>query len=520
VGYGLGIDVGTTFTAAAFSRSGRIEIVPLANYGGAVPSVIFVDGDEILFGIAAEHRGASQPLGFAREFKRRLADPTPLMLSGSPFDAYRLTALMAKWVVDTATAHVGAAPAQIVMTHPAHWTEHQLGALQNALIGVGQDHTALISEPVAAALDVETAVDVPPGSTLLIYDLGGHTLSVALLRQDGDTFTHAIHPAGIDHLGGVDFDEAVFEFVWARVSPEVVAGSRHNPELANAIAQVRRRCVDAKESLSWDFQSEVTVVLPGYTATVSVTRPQFEEMIRPMIDKTIDVVEKTLDRSHIEPSALGLVLLMGGSSRIPLISNMISDRLGVPTYHADPKLTVARGAARWAAMLAGRQSVPEPTPFRAFISYRRDDSEDVTGRIRDRLKDRFGSPAVFMDIDSIPPGVDFRKDIAAAIEVCDVVLVVIGQKWLETSTHNKPRIHDEGDVVRQEIRSALARDIPTIPVLVQRAALPSATDLPDDIKNLAFRTGLPVRPGADFDNDIARLVGALDDIARAIGKDT
>ena len=94
--YDLGIDVGTTFTAAAISRDGVVEVVPLTTYSVAVPSVIFAAGDELLFGGAAERRGAAQPQGLAREFKRRVGDPVPLMLSGSPYHADRLTALMAQ----------------------------------------------------------------------------------------------------------------------------------------------------------------------------------------------------------------------------------------------------------------------------------------------------------------------------------------------------------------------------------------------------------------------------------------
>ena len=108
MGYGLGIDVGTTFTAAASVRDGNVEVFPLATYQVAVPSVIFADGDELLFGGAAERRGASQPLGLAREFKRRLGDPgADRCCPGPPYHADRLTALMARWVVDTVTEQVG-----------------------------------------------------------------------------------------------------------------------------------------------------------------------------------------------------------------------------------------------------------------------------------------------------------------------------------------------------------------------------------------------------------------------------
>ena len=217
MGYGLGIDVGTTFTAAALTRDGNVEVVPLATHQVVVPSVIFAAGDEMLFGSPAERRGAVQPLGLAREFKRRLGDPVPLMLSGSPYHADRLTALMAKWVVDAVTTQVGSAPTQLVITHPANWTEYQLGALRNALGDVGLQHAALLSEPSAAALDFAAVADVAPGATVLVYDLGGGTFDVAVLRREGRLFEQVGEPTGIERLGGIDFDEAVFQFVRARV---------------------------------------------------------------------------------------------------------------------------------------------------------------------------------------------------------------------------------------------------------------------------------------------------------------
>ena len=351
MGYGLGIDVGTTFSAAAINRDGIVEILSLATYQVAVPSVIFADGAVMLFGDSAERRGAVQPDGLAREFKRRLGDPVPLMLSGSPYHADRLTALMAQSVVETASAQLGSAPSQIVLTHPANWTEYQLGTLRNALADVGLNSAELMSEPAAAALDFSVAAHIEPGSTVLVYDLGGGTFDVAMLRREGDSFVHQVEPAGIERLGGIDFDEAVFQFIRSAVPNEVLEAARHSPEGAAAIAQLRRRCVDAKQALSSEVATDIPIMLPGYTSTVRLTRPQFEEMIRPMVRQTIEVVRAVLDRGQIEPTALAAVLLVGGSSRIPLVPQMVNEELGLPVrIDAHPKLVVARGAARRAGM--------------------------------------------------------------------------------------------------------------------------------------------------------------------------
>ncbi len=252
------------------------------------------------------------------------------------------------------------------MTHPANWTEYQLGTLRNALNDVGLSATELISEPAAAALDFSAAANVEPGATVLVYDLGGGTFDVALLRREGDTFEHQIEPGGIERLGGIDFDEAVFQYVRGTVPPELLEAARHNPEGQAAIAQLRRRCVDAKEALSSDATSDIPVMLPGYTATIRITRAEFEGMIRPMIRQTMDVVESTLDRAHMEPGSLGAVLLVGGSSRIPLVPQMVAEQLGLPVrVDAHPKMVVAKGAARRAGTMKprGRAGGPRPAVY-------------------------------------------------------------------------------------------------------------------------------------------------------------
>ena len=138
MGYGLGIDVGTTFTAAALFRDGNVEVFPLATYQIAVPSVIFADGDDLLFAGAAERRGASQPLGLAREFKRRLGDPVPIDAVRGPVPrrpADRADGEVGRRLGDRAGRRAHRIP--VVMTHPANWTEYQLGMLRNALADVG-----------------------------------------------------------------------------------------------------------------------------------------------------------------------------------------------------------------------------------------------------------------------------------------------------------------------------------------------------------------------------------------------
>jgi len=161
------------------------------------------------------------------------------------------------------------------------------------------------------------------------------------------------------------------------------------------------------------------------------------------------------------------------------------------------------GLNLWALALA-------PAMFNVFVSYRREDSDDVTGRICDRLVAEFGRETVFQDVDAIPMGVDFRQYLHDAVSNCDVLLAIIGMEWLDIrGEEGGRRIDDDGDFVRIEIEAALQRDIPVIPVLVRGASMPRAAQLPTSLQKLAYRNGTLVRPDPDFHNDMNRLIRGL-----------
>ncbi|MBI3822964.1 MAG: toll/interleukin-1 receptor domain-containing protein [Planctomycetes bacterium] len=149
-----------------------------------------------------------------------------------------------------------------------------------------------------------------------------------------------------------------------------------------------------------------------------------------------------------------------------------------------------------------------------FVSYRRSDSQDVSGRIYDVLTARFSKACVFKDVDSIPLGRDFRKVLQQAVSRAQVVIVIIGPGWARAKTAaGTRRLDDPNDFVRIEIESALQSGIPVIPVMVSHAKMAGATDLPASLQELAFQNGLPVRPDPDFHRDMARLIAALETIA-------
>ncbi len=145
-----------------------------------------------------------------------------------------------------------------------------------------------------------------------------------------------------------------------------------------------------------------------------------------------------------------------------------------------------------------------------LVSYRREDSADVTGRIYDRLVQKFGQGAVFKDVDSIPFGVDFRTYLDAQVAKCEVFLAVIGRDWIKKrGSKGASRLEDPGDFVRIEVESALKRQVLVIPVLVSGASIPPAERLPASLQGLSYRNGIAVRSGHDFHQDMDRLIGQL-----------
>src|SRR5271169_6222838 len=149
-------------------------------------------------------------------------------------------------------------------------------------------------------------------------------------------------------------------------------------------------------------------------------------------------------------------------------------------------------------------------PMRAiFISYRRDDAEGQAGRLYDDLIRRFGEGSVFMDVVGIEPGLDFRKVIDKSVSSCGVLLSLIGPAWLDAKDKTgQRRLDDPSDFVRLETASALKRDIPVVPVLVAKAQMPSAGQLPDDLKELAYRNAVELTH-ARWDSDMDVLIRAL-----------
>jgi molecular chaperone DnaK len=358
--YALGIDVGTTFTAAATWRGDRAETVALGDHANAVPSVLFLREDGVLLvGDAAARRAVAEPGRVAREFKRRIGDPVPLLLGGVEHTPQGLTAAVIGWVAAKVTELEGSPPGHVTLTCPASWGAHRRGLMTEAAGLAGLHDVGLLTEPSAAATYYATQERLAPGSVVAVYDLGGGTFDATLLRKTGGGFELQGAPVGDDSLGGVDFDQRVVDHISAWLGTTWSGLDLADPATLAAAAQVRANAVEAKEALSSDVAVGIPVIVPGRTTEVRLTRGELEDMIRGSLQRTVAALRRAVEDSGVATGELSAILLVGGSSRIPLVSELLANEFRVPVVtDAHPKFAVCLGAAIAAAPRLGAPPAP------------------------------------------------------------------------------------------------------------------------------------------------------------------
>ncbi|MCC6438546.1 MAG: Hsp70 family protein, partial [Acidimicrobiales bacterium] len=364
--YRLGVDLGTTYTSAAVAAGGKARIVALGNRSAVMPSVVYARPDgELLVGERADRRGMAEPQRVAREFKRRMGDPNAIDLGGTRLTADRLMAALLPSILETATEKEGGPPDRLALTHPANWGQAKRTLLRESVNALGLDlpPLQLVTEPEAAAIYYAETERIDVGEVVAVYDLGGGTFDAAVLRKTDTGFTLVGPPEGIDRLGGVDFDAAVFAHINRVLDGALDQVDANDPAVASGLSRLRADCVEAKEALSADTDVNIPVLLPGIRTELRMTRNEFESMIRPALGDTIGALKRALRAAHVVPSDVKVVLLVGGSSRIPLVAQTVGAEIGRPVaIDVHPKHAVALGAALAADVAhRGPQPATEPT---------------------------------------------------------------------------------------------------------------------------------------------------------------
>ncbi|WP_320065614.1 Hsp70 family protein [Micromonospora sp. RTGN7] len=381
--YGVGVDLGTSFTAAAVAHAGTLDMVRLGGQAMVTPSAAYLDENgRLLTGEVADRLGLQDASRVAREFKRRLGDPTPVILAGAPHSPTALMAALLGTVMESVSRAQGGPPEHIVLTHPAVWGPYrreQFAAIPpladlprpsdphgDPVPESGGPTVRTVTEPVAAATYYCSTHPLPPDGLLAVYDLGGGTFDSAVVRNGEVGLEIVGTPEGIEWLGGADFDQAILDHVNRQLGGAINQLDPADPATVTLLAALGRECVLAKEALSTRLQADVTVPLPDGVRHVTVTRDAFEKTITPSLDATVEAFRRTLAAAGVTPQDLTAVLLVGGSSQIPRVTEVLRDTLRRPILiNTHPKHAVALGAAMLSAQaMASRVTrvAPRSTP--------------------------------------------------------------------------------------------------------------------------------------------------------------
>lgn len=358
--YSVAVDLGTTFTAAAvFEGQGPATIVQLGE-GRSIPSVAYLAASgERWFGEEAMARANEDPSGLIREFKRRTGDPSPIDTPNGSATAAELTAGLLGHVLDIVGTQQQGDIAAVVLTHPANWSASKRQAFRASFDTAALPPLHLLTEPEAAAAAFAARSTLQAGDIVTVYDLGGGTFDTAILRRTEDQFEIVGQPSGIERLGGIDFDAAVWAHVNRYLEGALDHADRADAATRRGLAELRRSAVQAKEALASASDAAIPVRLPGLETEVRLTRVEFEAMIRPAIADTIGATKRLLAGAGIAPAEVDTVLLVGGSSRIPLVAQLVAAELRRPVdVDARPKESVALGAAAASDALTTRAERP------------------------------------------------------------------------------------------------------------------------------------------------------------------
>ncbi len=372
----LGVDFGTSNTAAAHLdlATGSVATVPLTHQGNLMPSAVFVESpDSILVGEVALNRSESNPGGFIPSPKRALVQGV-LHANGYDLPPSAAVAAILSAVVTRATAaHAGRPPAQLVLTHPEAWSPREIQVLLDAAATIGFDRTRVttISEPRAAAHFYTRNNALTTGQTIAVFDFGGGTLDVAVLTAGPAGAFEVIAARGDNGLGGKNLDALIRRWIDTELAdrnPELLDYLRRRApvHVLRGLEESTRR---AKELLSEAPSATVTVSAPVGQETLSLTRGELDDLIRPVLDQAVALARATFTDARLTgPGALSALYLTGGSSRIPLVHTQLAT-LGPIATLDDPKTVVAQGAliaaanaGAFAATAQIADRVPTPAP--------------------------------------------------------------------------------------------------------------------------------------------------------------
>ena len=353
--YQLGIDLGTTFTSVARAEDGAIEVVSLGRNQAVPPAMIFIEDDgTLIHGGLAYRRGASRPERLLSDIKRRLGTSTPFVIGQRSYRTEELMAAHLQWAYDEATEGRGE-PDAVVITHPACWNDAQVRAFQRAVESTSVPNVTYLSEPLAASVFYNRHARHEEGDLVGVYDLGGGTFDAAVLRKTEAGYEIVGSPAGEAHLGGLDLDRTMQHLVKSKLGSVWTESQSASPGAIERVElSLARECTSAKEQLSAVPSTVLPLVLPVGSAEVEISRREFEQHIDDAIVESVGVFSRVLQSAGVRPNELSAVLMVGGSTAVPLVRGRVGELVGpdVSIFVTDPRNSVAKGAAISASEIA------------------------------------------------------------------------------------------------------------------------------------------------------------------------
>jgi molecular chaperone DnaK (HSP70) len=360
--YSLGVHLGTTSVVAAAAQGARVSMVGLGERSVVAGAAVFLRADgRMIAGDAAARHHHLDPDRVVREVRRRLGDPTPIMIGRRAHTAPVLLAHLLGDAVSRARAAYGHAPAVVVLTRPASWGPYRRELFDDVPLLAGLSAARTVIEPVAAAVHYAARRPVEDGAIVAVYHLGGATCEVTVLRRRADEFDVLGSPEAIERLGGTDIDEAILGYVNQSTNGAVAELDVDERMITPVLARLHHDCVLAKEALSIETSAVVPLFLPDRLVQTTVTRAALDDLIRPLLEATMDALRRALASADVTPTNLSAVFLTGGSTRIPLVGRMVSDLVGRPVVmNTHPEFVLALGAARLAARIHETKAQPSP----------------------------------------------------------------------------------------------------------------------------------------------------------------
>lgn len=359
----IGIDLGTTNSCVSVVENEAPVIIPGTSGSMTTPSIVaFTKKGERLVGESARRQAVTNPERTISSVKRHMGTEWSVRIDGTEYKAQTISAMVLMQLKKDAEDFLGEPVTEAVITVPAYFNNIQRQATKDAGRIAGLNVKRIINEPTSAALSYGLNHGEP--QKVMVYDLGGGTFDVSVI-EIGEGVIEVLATAGDNHLGGDDFDERITQWLLRRFKDE------HKVDLSRdfaAMQRIRDAAEQAKKELSISDSSHI--MLP-YLAEhrgeqlhmdLTLTRAQFEDLIRDLIDRTADPVRSALNDAGIAPSELGRVLLVGGSTRIPAVQEKVRMLTGKePSKNINPDECVAKGAAILGHTLEGNSLIASGT---------------------------------------------------------------------------------------------------------------------------------------------------------------